>query len=342
MPILDIQRRSQEIGRIRLGIKVPTKSGKMRPEKLTAFRFTTRSRLAADAIAETIGGEVRAWTDAPTGDQWEVITQATSIPVIVPPGDAALSQWYELWSGGGCQRRCDGRTEHRSQRPCMCPEDPAERQKLAAAGAACKPTTRVNVIIPDLPGLGVWRVESHGYNAAVELGGAAELLALARENGVMVPAVLRLEQRKTVRDGKTNLFAVPVLDIVPTFRQLTELTASAGIRAALPPAPVGARAITASSGAAAIEAVPVAARPVREEPGPWAGIDSAKDCAAAIEAESDLVRLTNLGKFAATQGWMDHFVSVNPEDQSAPMEALVEVFRARAAAIDSARELVTA
>jgi hypothetical protein len=308
-PIVDLQRRSQEIGRIRLGQRVKTSKGKVIPSKLDAFRFTTRSRHAADAIGETIGGQVRAWADAPTGDQWEVLTDCTALSVAVPPGDAALSQWYELWSGGGCQRRCDGRLEQRTMSPCKCPADAAERAAAAAAGEACKPTTRVNVIIPDLPGLGVWRVQSSGYYAAVELGGAAELLAAARAQGVIVPAVLRLEQRQTVNEGKTNRYAVPVLDILPTLRELTALSPAAGIAASLPPAPSTAKALTA---------VPVEDRP-----------DGPQDCADRVRGCTDRAQLTELGRYARSKGWMDDYVSVNPDDDAAPMESLIEVFRAQ-------------
>lgn len=310
MPILDMQRRSQEIGRIRIGIKVKLPGGKIRPAKLDSFRFTTRSRHAADAIAATIGGEVKAWEDAPTGDQWEILTDCTSLPVAVPPGEAALSQWYELWTRGGCQRRCDGVTETRSQQPCLCPSDPQQRAQDAAGGRACKPHTRVNVIIPDLPGLGVWRIESGGYYAAVELGGAAELLAAARAQGVIVPAVLRLEQRQVVSDGKTKQFAVPVLDILPTLRELTALSAGAGIAASLPPAPAAAKAITAAP-----------------EPGPVMP-DTAQACADAAQVCTDRAELQDLGRHARSRGWMDDFVTINPADDAAPMESLVEVFRA--------------
>jgi hypothetical protein len=313
MPILDIQRRSQEIGRIRIGVKVKLPNGKIRPAKLDSFRFTTRSRHAADAIAATIGGTVNAWEDAPTGDQWEVLTDCTSLPVAVPPGEAALSQWYELWTRGGCQRRCDGVTEQKTQDPCLCPSDPQQRAQEAASGRACKPHTRVNVIIPDLPGLGVWRIESGGYYAAVELGGAAELLAAARAQGVIVPAVLRLEQRKVIADGQTKQFAVPVLDILPTLRELTGLTAGGGIAASLPPAPSGAKALTAAPAPADSPGMPT----------------TPQECAATAQECTNRAALQELGRHARSKGWMDDYVSVNPTDDAAPMEALVEVFRAR-------------
>jgi hypothetical protein len=121
----------------------------------------------------------------------------------------AFTQWYELWSAAGCQRRCDGNYESISDSPCLC-EDPGHRE--------CNIHSRLSVLLADLPGLGVWRVESSGYYAAVELQGAVEIIRLAAGRGQLLPARLRLEQRAVKRTddkGKpiTFRFAVPVLDI---------------------------------------------------------------------------------------------------------------------------------
>lgn len=67
---LAIQRRAVETGRIRLGRQLVSRNGKKYPSKLDAFRFTTPSRRVADAVAEYLGGDVRRWDDAPTGEQW--------------------------------------------------------------------------------------------------------------------------------------------------------------------------------------------------------------------------------------------------------------------------------
>lgn len=260
MALKDLQRRTMQSGRIRLGAKVPTKNGGSRPGKLTTFRFTSGNRLAIAGIADLFGGDARPWDGAPTPGQWEVITEADVIPVAVPPGDAALSQWYELWGGGGCLRRCDSDVEQISGGPCLCPKIQEQRDALAAKGEACKPTTRLSLIIPDAPGLGTWRLDSHGWNAANELGGVAEILAAIRERGVIVPANLRLEQRTTKRNGQTSHYVVPMLDVLPTMRELTTLQPG-DIRSSLPPAPPALRAI----GGAPAE------RPKVEAPKAWQG-----------------------------------------------------------------------
>lgn len=227
MPILSLQRQMRELGRIRTGNQITSKGGKRIPNKLETFRLTSESRELIDAAAEAFGGTVTPWRNG-DHDEFEVITTAPAIDIVVPPGQP-VSQWNELWSGGGCQRRCDGVTEVLSMGPCMCPADVEERRALAQKGEACKATTRLNVMLPQLPDLGVWRLESHGYYAAVELAGAAEILAMASARGTLIPARLRLEQREKKVPGKpTNKYAVPIIEFVETRMRDLQLTAGAG------------------------------------------------------------------------------------------------------------------
>ncbi|MGW3025818.1 recombination directionality factor [Streptomyces sp. NPDC001221] len=200
MPIIDLQRRMRQLGEIRLGHVVPTASGKTRPAKLDKFRFTSPSREILTAVAELYGGEVKPWTPANGGpSEFEVYSKANRLPVLIPPRDA-VSQWYELYAGSKCQRRCDGVTEHKSDRPCMC--NPENR--------TCKITTRVNVMLRDVPALGQWLLISKGYYAGVTLPPAAELLAQA---GGYVDGWLGMEEKVVQTDDGPNRFMVPTLDV---------------------------------------------------------------------------------------------------------------------------------
>lgn len=219
-PIVNLQRQLREIGRIRIGNQVATSGGKRRPAKLETFRITSSSEEMVGAAAQAYGGIPTSW-DNGGSPEYEVITATTVLPIVMPPGEA-VSQWMELWSGGGCQRRCDGETEMLSMQPCRCPADVETRVALAAKGEACKATTRLRVILPELPDLGVFRLESHGYYAAVELAGAAEVLAMATARGYLIPARLRLEQRTKKVPGKPTLqYAVPVIEFTET--RMTDL-----------------------------------------------------------------------------------------------------------------------
>lgn len=322
-PILDMQRSGREIGRIRIGAMVTAANGKARPTKLDTFRLTTPARSVADAVGGLLGGEVRRWSPQGGGaQQWEVVTQATELPVIVPPGDEVISQDYEMWSAGGCVRRCDGfratlyAEDGKTRSDCVCP--PAGEERVAAAAmkppTACKPTTRVNVMLPDLPGLGVWRIESRGYWAAVELGGDAELLRRAREAGVLLPALLRLEQRQVKRLGKPRYdFGVPILDLGIGLRQLAAVGGSEEMARALPPAPV--RALTAgpstTSGAA---------------PGP-----DAQQLADLAGHAATAEQVLGVGRQARERGLLEESIS----DADGVMESLDSYLRARLAELQA-------
>ena len=204
MPIIDIQRRLAETGRIRIGQTVATQNGKKRPKRLETFRLTSSNEAAIIAVAKKYGGDVRPWEDAPVGTQWELFTASTILDVLIPPEAMSFSQFYELWSGGGCKRRCNG-SRQQDESACVC--DPEERE--------CKPHTRLSVMLADLPGAGLWRLDTQGWNAATELGGAFELaLLISNATGrAIVPGKLRLDQREVKRpEQPTRQFVVPVLD----------------------------------------------------------------------------------------------------------------------------------
>lgn len=212
--LLDIQVRLNELGRIRLG----EKGARGEPKRLTKFRLTSASRAMLEQAAAVYGGTVRAWKGAPDEGFWELYTEADALDILIPPTLAAYSQFYELWSGGGCERRCDGEIELLSGGPCRC--DPEARE--------CQVTTRVSVMLPRIAGLGVWRLETRGWNAAATLPSTLELLGLSGR-GSFVPGVLRLEQRSVKRrvadkDGvlkvQTQRFVVPVIDVAGTIGEL--------------------------------------------------------------------------------------------------------------------------
>lgn len=217
MPILNVQISLREVGRIRCGDQVKSGRGKA-PRKLDRFRFTSDDAELLGLIADRYGGDVEPWTDAPTGEQLQVYTTAERIPVMVVPGLRPITQWWEQWTGGGCTRRCDGVREVLSGKPCPC--DALDLQ----GEQHCKPTTRLHVVLPEIPGLGTWRLETHGYYAAVELGGTMALVTkLVAATGEVVHGTLRLQQRSQKVQGQpTRRFAVPSLDVSLTIPELVE------------------------------------------------------------------------------------------------------------------------
>lgn len=192
---------------------------------IDTFRFTTTDQAALDTIASIYGGTVRPWHDerATPKDQFEVITDANSIRIVLPPG--ALSTWYEKWTGGGCERRCDGvECWDRSKPiqkivPCICD---------AQQNMQCKPYTRVNCILPEIRFAGVWRLESKGWNAAKEIAAMEQILSGVQEaTGSPIIARLTIDKRSKKERGEVSHYVVPQLEFE---HSVTELV-SGGARA---------------------------------------------------------------------------------------------------------------
>lgn len=248
--ILTMKRQAAELGRIRTGYSRPNPKpdGRPIPVKSKTFILTSHSREYIAAAAELYGGRVEQWT--PQGQpvaQWRVITEATELRAILPAGDP-LDQANEKWTGGGCERRCDGVTEKLSGRPCICLAKYGDDWHERKPDEVCRPTSRVGVFLPDLPDLGVWRLETKSHYAADALAGGLDTVLQATGGRGLLPVRMWIEQRKAVRGGKTKQFQVIV--VVPSLPKLRHaLSGPISTAAALDPASLDRPAIEAAPAA---------------------------------------------------------------------------------------------
>lgn len=218
--ILTMKRQAAELGRIRTGYSRPNSDPKKRPIPVRSktFILSSHSRDYIAAAAGLYGGTVEPWTPQNTSiEQYRVITTATELRAILPAGDP-LSQSYEMWSGGGCSRRCDGEVEQFTRKTCLCLQQFGPDWHERKPTEVCRPTSRINVMLPDLPDLGVWRLESKSYYAADAMAGGLDIVIAATEGRSMMPVRMWIEQRKVVRNGETKNF--PVVMIVPSLPKL--------------------------------------------------------------------------------------------------------------------------
>jgi len=210
MAIRDLQVKTTRVGKIRTDKKILSRNGKEMPARLDTFRFTSPARHLLEEIAALYGGEVKAWerangSEKESGKQWEVISDAAMVPVFVPPNQI-VDPFYEQWGPGVCIRRCDGVHDTIYDQPCDC--DPENRK--------CKPTTRVSLMLADVPGLGVWALESHGIYFAGEMVNLFDTIAGI---SMPLPARLLLENRvskkynRAEKKVETSDYNVPVLFI---------------------------------------------------------------------------------------------------------------------------------
>lgn len=227
VPVHQIKRRIPEQGRIRMGEKGTTvKNGKTitYPKRLTRFRFTSADKPALDTIAELYGGTVTAWDDKQNVGHHQVTVTQEKIPVVLPPDPLSGTPIYELWSGGGCQRRCDGIECALEKSPDAKPDDaqPVAPCLCRANGLMlCKATTRLNVILREIPFGGTWRLESKGWNSAEELPGMVAAVLAVQESGFTV-AELAIGQRSKITNGKTSRYVVPALTLPESVEALAE------------------------------------------------------------------------------------------------------------------------
>lgn len=229
-PIRSLDKRLPAAGRIRIGVKRKSKTGKDVPSKIDTFRFTSQDRASIEQVSALYGGSVEAWEVRQGAGQWQVVTEAKTLRVALPPDPLGGTPIYELWAKGGCQRRCDGvdcelpsgggpEGGDPQLVPCLC----AQRGAME-----CKVVTRLSVILPDIRFLGVWRLDTGSWNVAHEMPGMVDLIGQMQDRGIQ-RAELRLEERSSQRGA----IYVPALG----FDASAEELAAGGQRLTALPAP---------------------------------------------------------------------------------------------------------
>jgi hypothetical protein len=212
VPITTDQWRIPEQGRIRLGYQAPNAKGSGKhPEGCKTLRFTSGDRVAIDALAERYGGKAVAWSPGGARQEFEVITDVAEVPIVLPPEPLGDGASYELWTRAGLQRRCNGVQVRMpvntpdgveiDEVPCVC---------VAAGAMTCKPTVRLSVILRDIPFGGVWRLETHGWNAFHELPGMVDTIVRLQSVG-LVQAWLGVRPESKAVVGQTRNWVEPYL-----------------------------------------------------------------------------------------------------------------------------------
>ena len=300
-PLADLESRAPEAGRIRLGIKTAKAM-----KSLDTFRFTSPYRDCIEALANAYGGEVKPWNDpkASPSNQWEVVTAASEVEVFLPPNP--VSTWYEMYSGGGLLRRCDGAVCQIPQQTGPQQWEPVDTPCVCAAKGAmeCSPHTRLKVLLPNVPFRGVWRLETKGWNALKELPGMADLIRQLNESGSMVRVALGIEKRTQMRPSGKRNFVTPTLTMLDTPFEIMSGKASIASLAPAQPAP---KAIAPPTEPEIVDAEVIEAHP-RE----FAAMNAVHDCADQFGLDGDKLWDGIVKQIGGTKGLTDeHITRIN-------------------------------
>ncbi len=240
IPIASLPRRLPELGRVKDGVKV---AGKGQPKAIDTLRFTSQDPKALAQVAAELGGEVVAYKDPKSTDTHELITPVAETRVILPPDPLGGTPMYELYTGGGRERWCDGITCEMWRKGPDGPE-PYEVECLCAAAGelTCRPTIHLSVILPFTRLGGTWRWTTHSHNAAQELPAMVDAIQSMQAKG-LTRGVLRVDSRTQTIAGVTRHFKVPVLGVDATADELASGQATFGALSAGAPTPIAAAAV---------------------------------------------------------------------------------------------------
>jgi hypothetical protein len=216
MPIAGLteQRRLPRLGKIRIGIKKTSeKTGKEYPAAVDYF-----------VLPESI---IKLFTEHPK-----------ELPIMIPTEDDEIwcSQYFKRYSsyrgltckgdGTTCWRMIDTETGEMAGKdtkdivwkkdiPCSgrnCPYYVAEE---------CKEVMCLQFIMPDIPGLGVWQIDTSSINSIKNINNAAGLIRSTYKRLAFIPLVLTVGPQETIdKEGKKKTIQTLRMDTRSTMRQL--------------------------------------------------------------------------------------------------------------------------
>lgn len=210
MPIkgLTENRRLPRVGKLYLGIKVKGKGGKEHPKAVDYI-------VCPETLPNGDPNPNRADFVKVFGEQ------PRSIRIMFPVDneDVVLSQYYRAYSssrglvckgdGEQCRRMVDAETGDLANRdsravewkvmPCggvECPDYLSKPQR-------CREVMNLQFMIPELPGMGIWQIDTSSINTIKNLNGSAAFVKGIYGRLAFIPLILQMEQiQVTPEDGK--------------------------------------------------------------------------------------------------------------------------------------------
>ncbi|WP_029421727.1 hypothetical protein [Alicyclobacillus macrosporangiidus] len=205
--------RVPRVGKIHLGIRTTNNEGKEYPKAVDYFVVKpdeSTSEAAAAAFHSVYGDKPQEITVAfPTNDP-----------------EQFFPQYLAAYQGGGGKYKLfckgDGETASRSdgqggrvQIQCLYKDCPIYQQ------GKCKEIGRLQFFLPDVPGIGVWQIDTSSYHTTSNLNGSIQMIrALTGGRIAMIPLKLRIVPKVVNPDGFAK--TVYVLELAIQDLKLTD------------------------------------------------------------------------------------------------------------------------
>jgi hypothetical protein len=224
---LSEQRQMPRLGKIRTGVKVANKSGNgEHPESVDYF-------VLPDELKEVFGDKPK------------------SLPIMFPVEDETkfANQFYKAYSsfrglvckgdGETCWRLIDTKTGDfahrdtvetiRKELPCTGRDCTLYQQKK------CKEVMNLQFLLPSVPGLGVWQLDTSSYHSIVAVNSAVELIRSICGRISMIPLRLTIEPKEVSPDGKKKIVNILQIRTDITLAEIQKLGALPPSQVMLPP-----------------------------------------------------------------------------------------------------------
>jgi hypothetical protein len=161
-----------------------TKLVRNRPRTLDTWRVVTTSQLAADRVAQLLGGHIE---QDPRTDCIEILTISSAVGILLSGPNALYIDWQR-----DDRRACDDVTDGDRQ-PRICPAALEQRRAAAKRGYGCRPRAEVRFRFQDDQMAGVFAFVSDDWSF-VELIATAQPALSSRKAGRPVRAQLELRR----------------------------------------------------------------------------------------------------------------------------------------------------
>jgi hypothetical protein len=188
-------RRLPRLGKIRLGEKALAQSGKEYPKAVDYF-------VCPDEVKKVYGEKPRV------------------LDIMFPVEDTNIffPQWYKRYGAStGLICKGDGETA------IMVDPETGEMQEIECcpdecewyAKKHCRRLANLQFLLPKVPGLGVWQIDTTSFYSIVNLNSAIEMIRAVAGRIRMIPLQLVLKPQEVAPDGKKK--TVYVLDLIAPF-----------------------------------------------------------------------------------------------------------------------------